>query len=167
MRRFNLKILVLRISLVVVAGILGLARGESVWAGAFQLTRIGSMNVTGVIHDKWYYTGRQPTFKGLGIPGEEVKIVLDGESLTTAVEANGHWKWMPLSPLGDEEHYISFASGGPSFGFALVVGEEIPEGISFPVPAETPVAGSLGPTLLISTAGSSFLGLSYWLRRKI
>jgi hypothetical protein len=137
-----------------------------VLAGAFQLTKIGSMDTNGALFDTWYYTGTQPTFSGIGLAGEQVTIVLDGESFNTSVDSENNWRWTPEASLSSEQHYISFASAGSSIGFNLFAGEDIPDGISAPEATSTPVAGSAAATLVFSSLGTSLVGASYLLYKK-
>lgn len=131
-----------------------------VYAGAFQVTRIGSLETNGALFDKWYYTDNKPTFTGIGLTEEVVNIVLDGTSFSTTVNTENQWSFTPASFMNDGEHYISFASAGSSLGFKLFIGKEIPEGVKAPPPAETPVAGAFIPTLVFSSIGTLLVSSS-------
>ena len=131
------------------------------FAGAFHLTSIGQLATQGAVFDKWYYTGTQPTFRGEGLAGETVTIVLDGESFTSTIDENNQWSFTPPTSLTTGEHYISFASAGSSFGFTLIIGNELPADLVVPEATSTPVAGGALPTLLVTSLGSSLLGISY------
>ena len=144
-----------------------LVNSVPVLAGAFSLTKIGGMQTYGAVYDAWHYEGTRPTFTGTGLSGESVVVVLDEQSYSTSVDENNNWSWAPEASLSAEKHYISFASAGSSFGFNLTVGSEIPEGITAPEATNTPVAGGIAPVLLISSLGSTLLGASYLLRRKV
>lgn len=135
-------------------------------AAAFQLKSIGALQTQGVLYDKWYYTGAQPTFYGEGLAGEEVTITIDGESSTTTVNTDNEWGFTPAAPFLAGEHSLSFTSAGSTIEFTLVIGTDIPDGIAAPEATSTPVAGGILPTLLVASLGSSFLGASFLLRKK-
>lgn len=155
-----------KLSILVVILIVFLSCSQAAFAGTFQLKNIGALQTQGVLYNKWYYTGAQPTFYGEGLAGEEVAITADGESSTTTVNTNNEWSFTPAAPLSAGEHSLSFSSAGSTIEFTLAIGTDIPEGITAPEAASTPVAGGILPTLLATSLGSFFLGASFLIRKK-
>lgn len=158
--------LVNTVSIFIVIILALLSYSTPVHAGTFQLKSIGALQTQGVLYDKWYYTGAQPTFYGEGLAGEEVAIIIDGESFTTTVNTNNEWSFTPAAPFPAGEHSLSFASAGSTIEFSLVIGIDIPEGVTAPEATSTPVAGGILPTLLVTSLGLSFLGTSFLIHKK-
>ena len=118
-----------------------------VLAQTLQLNRIGSMDVSGVSYDHWWYTNTSVTFTGIADANATVTATIDGTAGSATADASGNWSYAATLTEG-EDHAVSFASGGSTISLTLTIG---------PVPADVGTATTTTTTTTTTTATSSAL----------
>lgn len=146
----------LRISVFAFFILLFLGRLNTAFAGTFQLTKIGSLDTNGANYSHWWYTQEQPHFYGSAMTGAKVNVTVDSTSATVDTDSSGNWGYIPSS-LSAGDHQVTFTSNGSTIQFTLTIGEGIPENIGQPAVNQTPVVGTITPTLAIIIGGILFL----------
>jgi len=136
----------------------------SVYASAYQLTTVGSLNTTGAVISHLWYTNGNLTFTGVAPAGEVVTATIDGASASVTADSSGNWNH-PVS-LAAGDHSVAFAAAGTSFiSFTLTIGEA-PEGIGELKVSDTPTAGNITPTLAILSSGLILSASGFLLRSR-
>jgi hypothetical protein len=135
----------------------------AVFASAFQLKTVGSLNVDGVTYGQLWYTSGDVTFSGITLPGTAVTATIDGVSGDAGVDEEGNWYYS--ANLSEGDHQVSFFSEAGSVNLTLTIGD-LPEGVGGALPvSETPTAGNPLPTVVFISAGSLLLLAPLYLRR--
>jgi len=124
-------------------------------AGGFYLKSIGELNVEGASYDHLWYTGSNVTFTGVAPASSTVTIAIDGTSATATATSSGAWSYSTTLSQGDHSIILSTPSA-ESYNFTLTIGE-VPEGVGAIQAPDTPVAGSVTPTVLALVLGTSLL----------
>ena len=120
-------------------------------AAGFQLTHIGSLDVTGTSSSQWWYTTANPTLTGTTSASTSVDVTIDSTPQTVTADSSGNWTFASTA-LAAGDHTVSLVSNGSTIAFTLHIGA-VPTGIAAPQTNSVPVAGSTLPTALLLLGG--------------
>jgi hypothetical protein len=135
---------------------------KNVLASGFSVTSIGGVT-TNVSIKHWWYSGINPTIKGVAQAGSTVDVNIDGNTQQVAADSSGNWQVTTSMASGD--HNIGFTSNGSKIDFTLTLGKENVnwDAVGKQTGATLPNSGIFIPTLLLGGGGTSLL----WLGKKL
>jgi hypothetical protein len=124
-------------------------------ASGFHLSSIGEVETKGQQISHWWYSGSRPTLRGEGLPGNDVTVSIDGNSLQTGTDSAGEWVFTPAENLATGDHQIVITSNGSEIKFTLTVGAENVnwEAVESGNKDTLPTVGVVSPTVLLLLAG--------------
>lgn len=137
----------------------------TVLAAGFQLTGIGSLDITGVTYDQIWYTSGSVTFTGTSTASSEVTATIGDTSEIVTADADGNWTYS--TSLADGDHSVSFSSDAGSRSLTLTIGETLQDGVASVSASQTPVAGTITPTIFLFSTGLLLIVSPLLLKRRV
>lgn len=126
-----------------------------VFASAFNLKSIGSLNTDGRLYPQWWYSGLQPTLAGEATASSAIDITIDSVAYQATADASGNWSYTPLSTLTAGDHSITLTSAGSTISFTLTLGSDNVDwdSVSSTESANLPTVGFAWPTFFLLLTG--------------
>lgn len=135
---------------------------SNVIASGFHISEIGGVDTGGQMLSQWWNTSLQPTIRGEALPGEDILISIDDNSVSIAADSSGDWVYTPASPLAEGDHSVTFSSSESTINFTLTLGRENVDwdAVGSGATDTLPTVGFFLPTLLLTGAGSGLIVLA-------
>ncbi len=138
--------------------ILVLGAGE-VRAAAFNVEKIGNVDVTGKQSSHWWYSGLQPIISGEATLATQVTVTVDGTVSQVNVDSSGDWFYTPAAGLSVGDHTVSLENNGSIISFTLTLGNENVDwtAVGNGAGEALPAAGVTLPTVLMMMGGGALI----------